>query len=313
MWAATWLRLAEWVEAAPVWAFRRLVVRRAAALSVECVAHPRGPPDDLDVLRRGPPRPDVPRLARNSRALQLLGGLGAEDLHRGTVVVAEPGRVAAADEAHSANPWSSSTSAPALTHRPIGAGGAAVAESTDTAADAASRGPPARPRRHATSAGAGNPRRCHCRTPESRKRRRPVQASMSPLLISGGVRSTRRQFRAGWNRGLVHNAQPVSGRRAQSGPTSCSTAPTEPRFSDAEIPKPVEFDHDGSPITGVRDAGCRSGGPAGAACPSVTSINAAVGEDRDRPGARTRGECGTSWVGRPGSMPSSRGRGSPRS
>ena len=34
-----------------------------------------------------------------------------------------------------------------------------------------------------------------------------------------------------------------SGRRAQIGPTSCSTAPNEPRFSDAGIPKPIEFDH----------------------------------------------------------------------
>ena len=194
-------------------------------------------------FRRGPPRPDVLALPEIAAHLQLLGGVGADDLHRGTVVVAEPGRVAAADEVHSRTPGRarprprrSPTARSALVAQP------SPSRPTQRLTRPA-RGPPVRPRRHATRAGAGNPRRCHRRTPESRKRRRPVQASMSPLLISGGVRSTRHQFRAGWNRGLVHNAQPVCGRRAQSGPTSCSTAPTEPRFSDAEIPKPVEFDH----------------------------------------------------------------------
>src|SRR3954447_14257236 len=88
-------RLAEWVEAPPVWAFRRVVVHRPAALSVECVGPPRGPPDDVDVLRRGPPRPDVLALPEIAPLFHLLQGAGAEDLHRGTFVVAEPDRGAA--------------------------------------------------------------------------------------------------------------------------------------------------------------------------------------------------------------------------
>ena len=125
------------------------------------------------------------RRARKCPHLQLPGGVGADDLHRGTVVVAEPDRVAAAEESQpksATNPWSSSTSAPTLTHRTIGVGGAAVGEP----ADGASRGAPARPRRQATSAGAGDPRRCDRRTPEIRERRRPVRASISPFLISHG-------------------------------------------------------------------------------------------------------------------------------
>ena len=148
-----------------------------------------------------------------------------------------------ADEGCSVQPRVELDLGPGTHPPPIGAGGTAGAEPTDTAADTAS------PRTTRAVAAArhprrrGDPRRCHCRTPESRKRRRRVQASVSPLLISGGVGSTRRHFRAGWNRGPAQNAQPVCGRRAQIGLTSCSTAPTEPRFSDAEIPKPVECDH----------------------------------------------------------------------
>src|SRR3954451_22557065 len=53
-------------------------------------------------------------------------------------------------------------------------------------------------------------------------------------------------------------------------------------------------------------------GPRGAAYPKRDVDQRCCGRT-DRPGVAHPGECGTSWVGRPGSMPSSRGRGSLRS
>jgi hypothetical protein len=49
-------------------------------------------------FRRAPSRPDVPRRARKCPHLQLPEGVGADDRHRGTVVVAKPDRVTAAEE-----------------------------------------------------------------------------------------------------------------------------------------------------------------------------------------------------------------------
>ena len=193
--------------------------------SIECVAHPRVQPAICTFSPgsipsgRSPPCPKMP-------APSIAGGVGADDLHRGTVVVAEPDRVAAAEEcaptsAHW-NPWSSSTSAPTLTHRTIGVG-AAVGEP----ADGASRGAPARPRRRHQRR-RGDPRWSpHAGDP---KRRRPVRASISPFLISvhSSPNSGRVEPRSG--------AGCASGFRGAGAVLRCSTAPAEPRFSDAEIP-----------------------------------------------------------------------------
>ena len=213
-----------------------VVLSAARCLSVERGAHPRGPPDDLDVLRRGSPRPDVLALPEMAPHFHLLQGGGADDLHRGTVVVAEPGPGAAAESAQ-ANPGSRSTSAPALTHRPIGAGGAAVAEPTDTAADTAS------PRATNAAAATGH----QLRRGESAAASSPHagEPKMAPSCSGIDVAFPHQWWRGQhsspipgrWSRGLAHNAQPVCGRGAQIGPSSCSTAPAEPRFSDAEIPK----------------------------------------------------------------------------
>ena len=133
-----------------MWAFRRLVVRRPAALSVECVAHPRGPPDDLDVFRRGPSRPDVlalPEIARTFNCWEVSAQTTstAAPLWSLSQVGSQPPKSA------QANPGSSSTSAPALTHRTIGVGGAAVGEPADTR--------PASPRSTSAAAAARHPRR----------------------------------------------------------------------------------------------------------------------------------------------------------
>ena len=236
----------------------------ARCLSVECVAHPRGPPDDVDVLRRGPPRPDVlalPEIAAHFNCWEASAQRTstAAPLWSLSQVGSQPPTGA------QANPWSSSTSAPALTHRPIGAGGTAVAEPTDTAADTAS------PRTTSAAAAARHPRR----RGESAAVSLPHagEPKTAPSCSGIDVASPHQWWRGQHSSPIPGRMEPRSGaqcaagcgRQAQSGPTSCSTAPNEPRFSDAEIPKPVEFDH-GSLITGVvmRDAdqaGPRCGAP----------------------------------------------------
>ena len=86
------------VAPSPCGRFAVLLCTGPLPVSRVCCTSAGSTRDDLDVLRRGPPRPDVLALPEMAPHLQLPGGVGAEDLHRGTVVVAEPGRVAAAEE-----------------------------------------------------------------------------------------------------------------------------------------------------------------------------------------------------------------------
>ncbi len=119
-------------------------------LPVEQSARPRCPPDDPDILCGGPARQDVVALPEMAPHLQIQfpRAVGADDLHRGAFVVAEPAR-----------PPPRSTAPPALTHCPIGADGAADAEPARLSSPASRSAAPALSGRPHSTAAAPDRRR----------------------------------------------------------------------------------------------------------------------------------------------------------